>query len=204
MAQPAGVQGSRKKPADSDRNPGPTGPRTMVHPPHLNELHRLVEQLVEVEDDRARERLLLETIERVGWAQAAALFRRTGAASTWIPVLSRGPADLLPDAGLVEAIGIGAFPPELPLSGTVLFAGEEGQRTALALGGVAHQESVDQLEALLEVLVQLSPARSPADSSELSILHAPLPDEARPHGARPDGETEDTEPLGEDDRDRAA
>ncbi len=171
----------------------------MVHPSHLDELSRLVERLVEVEDDRARERLLLETIERAGWAQAAALFRRTGATSTWIPVLSRGPADLLPTAGLVEAIGNGAFPAELPLSGTVLFAGEEGQRTALALGGVAHEESVDPLEALLEVLVQLSPARSPAESTELSILHPPLPD-----GSRPAGEAEDAEPPGEDDRGRAA
>jgi hypothetical protein len=154
------------------------------HSSRQSTLAGLVEQLVEMPDRNRRARLLLETIQVGGWAQAVALFQPAmqKGSTAWMQLLARGPADLLPAPELVEAIEKGEFPPELPLKGHVLFAGEREGRTALALGSVTEEEqTVAELEALLEVWVALD-IQEEEESNALDRPLGPIPGETEADG----------------------
>ncbi len=152
----------------------------MARNSQLDELARLVDTLIDCADDRTRDRVLIEAILALGWAQAAALYRRTAEpsapASGWFEALARGPVDLLPSTGQVEAVAAGELPAELPLGRHVIISGREAGATALALGGAGDdEERLDLLEAVFEVLVAVGTSSEQPAPSILNLIDAPLP-----------------------------
>jgi hypothetical protein len=127
----------------------------------------------------------VEAVASRGWAQAVALYRRAPAvrgaqASGWFELLARGPADLLPSAGEIEAVATGELPRELSLGRLVFVSHEESGATALALGGIlCSEDQLDSIEGLFEVLAALRGSRSP-EPGLLGLFEALLP--RRPRG----------------------
>lgn len=130
-------------------------------PATLAPLRHLIETLVESADPPTRRRILLESVIGSGVARAAAVWHparpagdpaglQSGRNAAWLPVLSRGPEELLPSAGEVEAVAGGLLAPNLPHRRAVLLAGGTPPSLALALGEVdLDDERVDLVEGLL-------------------------------------------------------
>jgi hypothetical protein len=149
----------------------------MTPDPKLDDLTQLVDLLIDCQEERDRERVLIEQLEARGWAQAAALHRRSRDHG-WYEVVSRGPRELLPGSELVSALAQGELPAGLPVGRHVFLSRTGGEQTALALGGVhCDEEALELLEALFGVLVAVQgPLDAPAPSL-LNLLLAPLPTE---------------------------
>jgi hypothetical protein len=149
----------------------------MTPDPKLDDLSQLVDLLIDCQDERSRERILIEELEARGWAQAVALHRRSRDHG-WYEVLSRGPSDLLPGSDAVRAVAEGQLPCELPLGRHVFLSRSGGDELALALGGVQCDEhALELLEALFEVLVAVQGPQDAPTPSLLNLLLAPLPSE---------------------------
>ncbi len=126
-----------------------------------------------------------------GWAQAVALYRRAPAvrgaqASGWFELLARGPADLLPSAGEIEAVATGELPRELSLGRLVFVSHEESGATALALGGIlCSEDQLDSIEGLFEVLAALRGSQVTGTRPARSLRGSPAP-QAKGRRLKPD------------------
>lgn len=149
-------------------------------------LERIIQHLLDTTDEELRDQILLDAALGCCGAQTATIYRQldaptgngneAGAATTWFPIRSRGPVDCAPTDSLVQSALDGESQFELPSGQHVLVAGKEGQRVAVALGGLdASDEGLDWIEALLEVWVQMATPFDALAQSMDAEPHSPLP-----------------------------
>lgn len=161
----------------------------MQDPTLVDVVPKLVDALIDCPEGDLRDRVLLDAVVSAGLAPAAGLWRATDAGDgSWHAVLSRGPAELLPDAERVRRAVAGGPTDASGPTDAVLVAGSGPRGMALALGGrELDEERRDVAAALLEVwaVVEASGAERGAT---LDAVAAPLPRRPLPGRSLPGDE----------------
>lgn len=134
------------------RGLGPSRP--MNHSQQWQGVPALIDRLIETADVGHRDRMMLEAVVSQSWVQAAALWRPGSDGpefgARWHPVLSRGPAERLPEREAIHTVVHGERPGDFYPGALVLQAGHG--RGAFAVAVVcddAPAGECDVLEALL-------------------------------------------------------
>jgi len=121
---------------------------------HWQGVPALIELLLETAETCHRDRILLEAVASQTWAEAVALWRPGSDGpefgARWNQVLSRGPAERLPERDAVEAVVRGECSNDLFPGLRILQAGSGRGAFALAVACAdVPEDEVDLLEALL-------------------------------------------------------